>query len=459
MPQPHLPTAFVERIAHQLPPGELEPFLTGYEHDPHKGLRLNPLKLDRERFLATMPFELVPIPWCELGFYYGEPDRPGRHPYHAAGLYYIQEPSAMAVVEALQPQPGERILDLCAAPGGKSTQILGYLQNDGLLVANEIMPNRVKILAENLERWGARNAIITNEPAERLAARLPEFFDRILVDAPCSGEGMFRKLDEAVEDWSEEKVRHCVAMQQEILDLAAQMLRPGGVMVYSTCTFACEENEEQVERFLANHPEFELEPVPNAQLFDGEIQAATAQTARLWPHRIQGEGHFIARLRKQQGGGDQRPWVAMHQPRRPSPELQQLLTQLCTEALNISFTGPFVLFGDQVYQIPADCPSLDQLKVIRPGWHLGIGKKGRLEPSHALALSLTNGEWQRSIALRADDPEVRRYLSGQTLSVDRSDRGWAAVTVDGYPLGWGKLADGQLKNHYPKGLRQALRES
>ncbi len=454
MPSSHLPNAFVDRIARQLPPDELEAFLSSYEREPHKGLRLNPLKVTRERFLVAMPFALRQIPWCSSGFYYDELERPGRHPYHAAGLYYIQEPSAMAVVEALQPQPGEKVLDLCAAPGGKSTQILGYLQNQGLLVANEIMPNRAKILAENLERWGASNALVTNEPVERLAARLPEFFDRIVVDAPCSGEGMFRKLDEAVDDWSEEKVTHCAAMQKDILDLAAQMLRPGGVMVYSTCTFAAEENEEQIAGFLGRHPEFALEPVPNAQLFDSEVTVAAAQTVRLWPHRIQGEGHFIARLRKGQGSGGKAPWVAMHKPQRPSPELQQLLGQFCAEALTISFEGPFIQFGDQLYQLPVDCPSLDQLKVLRPGWHLGTVKKGRFEPSHALALSLQSGEWQRSVDLSAEGHEVRRYLSGEALAVDRSGRGWTVVTADGYPLGWGKLADGQLKNHYPKGLRQ-----
>lgn len=462
MPPLPLPKAFVDRITHQLPSGELEAFLASYEREPHKGLRLNPLKLTRQSFLAAMPFKLTPIPWCQLGFYFDEQERPGRHPYHAAGLYYIQEPSAMAVVEALEPQPGERVLDLCAAPGGKSTQILGYLQNSSLLVANEIISNRAKILAENLERWGARNALITNEPVERLAARLPEFFDRIVVDAPCSGEGMFRKLDEAVDDWSEDKVVHCAAMQKDILDLAAQMLRPGGVLVYSTCTFASEENEEQITSFLESHSDFSLEPVPNAPLLSSDLDVQTAlpvQTVRLWPHRILGEGHFIARLRKGQGSGGKAPWVAMHKPQRPSSDLQQLLSQFAADTLNITFDGPFVLFGDQLYQLPDGCPSLDQLKVLRPGWHLGTVKKGRFEPSHALALSLAPGEWQRSVDLSADGAEVGRYLGGEALSVDRSDRGWTVVTVDGYPLGWGKLADGQLKNHYPKGLRQALRES
>lgn len=448
-----LPHAFCERIKKMLPEEEQEAFFHSYSQSSLQGIRYNPMKWGKEEFLHKVPFSMTPVPWCETGFYYQSEDRPGKHPYHAAGLYYIQEPSAMAVIEALQPHSGDRVLDLCAAPGGKSTQISGYLGQEGLLVANEIETSRAKILAENLERWGATNVVITNERPENLTHRFPHFFNKIVVDAPCSGEGMFRKLPEAIEDWSVEKVTHCASMQKDILDDAALMLQPGGVIAYSTCTFALEENEKQIEGFLQRHPEFSLEPVEISRYF---FEGSLPHTMRLWPHHLKGEGHFVARL-KHHGESlaeDNKKKGKLVKEKKLPPEALKYYSAFCRENLNFEPSGQFELFGEQLYLIPPSLPNLDRLKVLRPGWHLGTLKKGRFEPSHALALALQNGQWKRSVDFPYDSREVLSYLQGEALTVSHeAENGWTVVTVDGYPLGWGKVVSGQLKNHYPKGLR------
>lgn len=299
-----LPPRFVERMEALLE-NRFTPFINSYSHPAWQGSRVNPLKLSAGSLRELVPFSLTPVNWCATGFTYEGDDRPGKHPYHSCGLYYLQEPSAMAAAEALEALPGETILDLCAAPGGKSTQIAGMMQGEGLLVANGIHPVRVKALPENIERLGIINTIVTNETPERLMERFPHFFDRILVDAPCSGEGMFRKLPEATEDWTEDKVLECGRMQQDILEAAARMLKPGGVLVYSTCTFAPLENEQSIATFLLSHPEFTVEEIYHHSLYmPGEADwaqpplAALSQTARLWPHLLNGEVHYIARLRK-----------------------------------------------------------------------------------------------------------------------------------------------------------------
>ncbi|WP_027415103.1 RsmF rRNA methyltransferase first C-terminal domain-containing protein [Aneurinibacillus terranovensis] len=458
-----LPDPFINRMKEMLEPEDFTAFLASYENKSVQGLRFNPQKVAGKNFAESVPFHLIPVPWCKTGYYYQPEDRPGKHPYHAAGLYYIQEPSAMAVVEVLGPEPGDRILDLCAAPGGKSTQISGYLGDSGLLVSNEIHPARAKILSENLERWGARNILITNEAPEKLSPRFPQHFDKIVVDAPCSGEGMFRKLPEAIDDWSEEKVAHCAVMQKDILEDAAAMLKQGGVLVYSTCTFAPSENEQQIAAFLSRHPEFQLESIPLAPLFTPGVPAWGGneesalhlnETARLWPHRLTGEGHFIARLRKTGETGNEAVQVTAPAKEKPlPPEVRKQFESFCKDTLHFIPKGNFTLFGDRLYILPSSLPPIHQLKIARAGWHLGTVKKGRFEPSHALAVSLKPGEWRRSVDFSAESEEIFRYLRGESLMVSSTERGWTLVTVDGYPLGWAKLVDGQLKNHYPKGLR------
>ena len=470
---------------------EYPAFLESLSGKRYRALRLNPLKTRIQEGKEKLPFALSPVPWTKNGFYYEEEEQPGKHPYHEAGLYYIQEPSAMAPVPCLmeerasvaaiperqeehvsaaeiperqeEPATPGRVLDLCAAPGGKSTQIAEYMRGRGMLITNEIHPQRAKILSENIERMGISNAIVLNETPESLSKRFIAFFDRILVDAPCSGEGMFRKNDNAGEEWSEENVALCAERQDGILDCAATMLKPGGRLVYSTCTFAPAEDEGSVSRFLETHPDFCLE-----------------KEERLMPHKIKGEGHFLAVLHRE-GGQLSSAATAGTEKSLTLKDCREFL-DFAKEALTIPAEelteGKILLrFGEQLYLAPAETPSLRGLKVLRPGLHLGTVKKNRFEPSHALALFLKKEQAVHAVNLACDGTAVRKYLEGQTLTIgegcdvemahiitrgrmaaEQADvslpKGWCLVCVDGYSLGWGKAAGAVLKNHYPKGLRK-----
>lgn len=344
----------------------------------------------------------------------------------------------MAPVALLDPQPGERICDLCAAPGGKSTQIAGRLMGQGFLLCNEIEPKRAKILSRNIERLGIGNALVTNEHPANLAKKLPGYFHRVLIDAPCSGEGMFRKEAAAVTDWSEETVTMCANRQRQILHSGAQLVRPGGRLVYSTCTFAPEENEETIAAFLQEHEDFYREDVI-APWFD----RADTGTFRLLPHKLKGEGHFAAVLRRR--GDEEVP--------QPSRKPEQLPAEWLSFAKSLNIRLPHgqpLTFGQNLYWIPQDMPDLQGLKVVRPGLELGIVKKGRFEPAHALALWLT--ECANTVSFPWDSAEIKAYLHGDVIPC--TQKGWCLVRVDDYPLGWGKGDSLVLKNHYPKGLRR-----
>ena len=357
----------------------------------------------------------------------------------------------MAPAALLDPKPGERVLDLCAAPGGKSTQLAGKMQGRGLLVCNEINSKRAKILASNIERLGIANALVLNEHPQRLEARFEGYFDKILVDAPCSGEGMFRKEEAAVTDWSEETVLMCARRQAEILHSAALMLRPGGRLVYSTCTFSPEENEGSVSEFLHTHPDFSIEAVDAPWFSPGRpdwVQnpaPGLEQTFRLWPHRLLGEGHYCAVLRKA-GNGD-----GAELPLEPAAKLPKELADFCRETGAAIPEGKPILFGQTVYLAPSELPSLKGLHVLRAGLELGEVRKNRLEPAHAWAL------WQKSlpnaVSFAESSEEIRRYLAGDVLPC--GEKGWTLVQVDGLSLGWAKGDGRVLKNHYPKALRRA----
>jgi NOL1/NOP2/sun family putative RNA methylase len=428
-----LPEAFLERMKQQL--GEEYPeFLQSLERPRAVALRYNPLKGDA----PVMDFAGENVPWEPMGFYYDPEARPGLHPYHEAGVYYLQEASAMAPVALLDPQPGERVLDLCAAPGGKTTQIAGRMLGEGFLLCNEINPKRAKILARNIERMGVANALVTNEHPERLAERFPGFFDRVLVDAPCSGEGMFRKEEAAVTDWSQETVEMCARRQAEILHSAAQMLKPGGRLVYSTCTFAPEEDEWAVAAFLESHPEFEPEII-EAPWFESVENGGH----RLWPHKLLGEGHFAAVLRKTGGEeGDVAPMAGEKLPKEWVSFAKELKIALPA--------GKAVSFGSNLFWAPEDLPDMKRLKVMRPGLELGEVKKGRFEPAHALALWLK--DCANVVSFPAEGAEIREYMHGNVLS--GTTKGWCLVKAGDYSLGWAKGDGNQLKNHYPKGLRR-----
>ncbi len=429
-----LPEAFLKRMEAQLGP-EYPAFLASLERPRAVALRLHP----RKRPAKPLPFLGGPVPWEPLGFYFDSQARPGLHPYHEAGVYYLQEASAMAPVALLDPQPGERVLDLCAAPGGKATQIAGRMEGRGLLVANEIHPKRAAVLSRNVERMGVPNALVTSESPQKLAARLPGFFHRVLVDAPCSGEGMFRKEEAAVTDWSPETVAMCARRQREILDRAAALVAPGGRLVYSTCTFASEEDEQIAEWFLETHPAFAPEPVKAPWFASG-----SPGTYRLWPHKLLGEGHFAAVFTRTEPGESETPALLPQAKLPKSWENFRRETDISLPA------GTPVLFGTVLYLTPPETPELRGLTVPRPGLALGEIRGDRFLPAHALALFQPAGAPEADYSW--DSPEIGAYLHGEALSSPR--RGWVLVTVDGVSLGWAKGDGRWLKNHYPKGLRR-----
>lgn len=440
-----------------------------FDAPEYRALRLNPLKTDRAQFPAFIDrykegllsegieISLEPVEWEECGYYfYADKDvKPGNHVLHEAGAYYVQEPSAMKPASVLAARPGEKVLDLCAAPGGKSTQIAGYMEGSGVLICNEIIRSRALILSQNIERMGVRNAIVLNETPQKLRDTFVDYFDRILVDAPCSGEGMFRKNPQAAAEWSMDNVRMCAARQDEILDCAASMLKCGGTLVYSTCTFSREEDEECAARFVKRHPDHEL-----------------ISMNKLFPHRSKGEGHFTAEfIRKGDpaGGycaagdagstGDKRITAA----RRDAFDEFIKTSLKDTECeyssgrmvcLKGKLNGRLIFFGDNLYLVPPDAPGLSGLNAVRAGLQLGTFQKDRFVPAHALAMALRPFEVRNSVNITYD--EAKAYLSGMTLDLC-GDKGWYLVCYEGVSMGWGKLAGGILKNHYPKGLRRVLR--
>ncbi len=428
-----LPEAFLARMKVQLGP-EYEDFLKSLERPRAVALRFNPLKGEQPQ----LPFVEAQVPWEPAGYYYTPEARPGLHVYHEAGVYYLQEASAMAPVALLDPQPGETVCDLCAAPGGKTTQIAGRMGGHGFLLCNEINPKRAKILSRNIERMAVSNTLVTNEHPGNLAKRFPAFFDRVLVDAPCSGEGMFRKEEAAVTDWSQETVEMCARRQAEILHSAAQLVRPGGRLVYSTCTFAPEEDEEAVAAFLAEHPEFTPEELEAPWFVPGENGSH-----RMWPHKLLGEGHFAAVLRKT--AGEESSCTTAKGEKLPK-EWTAFAKELGIELPE----GKAVSFGQNLFWAPSEMPDISRLKVLRPGLELGTLKKDRFEPAHALALWLDSCKTEQSYT--PDSEEMRAYMHGDVVPSEK--KGWCLVKAGAYSIGWGKGDGRVLKNHYPKGLRR-----
>lgn len=463
---------------------EWDDFLYSYDNNRFQALRFNTLKVqsqeERMRILKVLGISSDKrVSWANEAYYFDENVRPGKHPYHEMGLYYIQEPSAMSAAALLAPKPGMRVLDLCAAPGGKSTQLATYLGDSGLLVSNEINTQRSRILSQNIERMGIKNAIVTNEDSFVLASHFPGFFNAIQVDAPCSGEGMFRKLPEAIEQWSMENVAICAARQKEILDNAAVMLKPGGVIVYSTCTFSKEENEDVIEYFLERHTDFTLE-----------------EMERFWPHKVDGEGHFVAKLVRRGSvnelGADydlcedscnkvedtglkadrktKKNKNSKNRKNETKPALTKENMKLLTEFLDETISedmaawiknSRLVMFGEQLYRLPDMEVDIKGLKVQRAGLHIGEFKKQRFEPSHSLALALKLNDAKNVVKLTCDNPQTIGFFNGQSVILSDEQaveckKGWALVCVDGYTAGWGKVNGTQVKNHYPKGLRNKI---
>ena len=451
---------------------EWDDFLYSYDNNRFQALRFNTLKVqsqeERMRILKVLGISSDKrVSWANEAYYFDENVRPGKHPYHEMGLYYIQEPSAMTPAS---------VLDI---EGGKSTQLATYLGDSGLLVSNEINTQRSRILSQNIERMGIKNAIVTNEDSFVLASHFPGFFNAIQVDAPCSGEGMFRKLPEAIEQWSMENVAICAARQKEILDNAAVMLKPGGVIVYSTCTFSKEENEDVIEYFLERHPDFTLE-----------------EMERFWPHKVDGEGHIVAKLVRRGSvnelGADydvcedscnkvedtglkvdrktKKNKNSKNRKNETKPALTKENMKLLSEFLDETISedvaawiknSRLVMFGEQLHRLPDMEVDIKGLKVQRAGLHIGEFKKQRFEPSHSLALALKLSEAKNVVKLTWDDPQTTGFFNGQSVMLSdelaaECKKGWALVCVDGYTAGWGKVNGTQVKNHYPKGLRNKI---
>ena len=470
-----IPAAFLERM--QLLLGaEYPAFLASLQQAFVTGLRVNILKVSPSRFMEIFPWPLSPVSWTPSGFTMDESpsegslSQPGKHPYHTIGLYYLQEPSAMAAAEVLAPLPGERVLDLAAAPGGKATHLAALMGNTGVLVANEIHPKRVWDLVENLERCGVTNSMVTNESPQRLAGHFGEYFDRVLLDAPCSGEGMFRKGEVARREWQPGLVHSCALRQSAILEQACRLVRPGGRLVYTTCTFSPDENEGVIGQFLDIHPEFVLDTIHSVSGFSSARPDWVGlppdnrlnQAVRLWPHRAKCEGHFIAALVKRgttiEGSGHRKlkksPAPQHPSYLKPGKEVLSIFDEFCNANLDRSFDhSQLAIFGSYIYLLPDNPPDLARLQIIHPGWWLGSFSKGHFTPSHSLAMGIISAQSRHALSLTLGDSLFAAYLSGEIIS-DPGVDDWVLVTLDSYPIGWGKRVKGVLKNYYPHGLRQ-----
>ena len=420
----------------QLPENEWGAFFACYEKSPVKGVRINPLKGDRYALKALMPFLDVPVAWEENGFY-TQAEKLGASPLHFAGLFYSQEPSAMSAAPKLQVRGGERVLDLCSAPGGKGTQLAAAMHGDGVLVLNEPVFARAKILSQNVERLGVKNAVVCSELPEKLAKKFGEYFDKILVDAPCSGEGMFRKnAEEALAEWSEENVALCAARQKDILHSATQMLKVGGRLVYSTCTFATAEDEGQVCDYLQNHPEMRL-----------------IEQEKLYPHKVSGEGHFVAVFEKISSTPTEQIVRVKECKAWVSGEAQKAYRAFEKEFFTGKFADTLHEVNGVLYALPKGVFDWKGLQVLRVGVRLGEVKNGRFEPDHSLVMAARADECKRCVRFDLSDARVEKYLRGETVEAD-CENGWCAVCVGDYPMGLGKCVNGTVKNHLPKGIRK-----
>jgi 16S rRNA C967 or C1407 C5-methylase (RsmB/RsmF family)/NOL1/NOP2/fmu family ribosome biogenesis protein len=467
-----LPGAFEARMRELLGP-EAPAFLASYRRPAQRAVRANPLKLDPAALPGLLGIPPDPVPWSPEAWFLPDGVRVGDTLAYAAGLCYVQEPSALAVAEALDVRPGHRVLDLAAAPGGKATQVAGRLGGQGVVVANEVQRGRVQALADNLDRWGSPRTVLAGETVARLAEALPGGFDRVLLDAPCSGEGLFRRNPAAAAQWRPGHVPGSAERQRGLLADAARLVRPGGALVYSTCTFAPEENEQQVARFLTANPDWELLQVPLHPGFaPGRPDWAPgrppelSRTVRLWPHHLRGEGHFIAKLVRPEGPGTARsnPTRRDRGPRRGSVADRELKgAGLSTASREVAGAwrgfvadalegdpGEVTVAGERAYLVPDPEVAGAGVRLVRPGLLVGRARPGRFEPAHALAMAA--GAVTARRVREVDDHEAAAFVRGETLA-SGGVAGWTLVSWNGWPLGWGRAAGGVLKNHYPKGLR------
>ncbi len=482
----NLPKAYEQRMRDMLGEEEFRAYVACLSKNVSSALRVNTGKVSAEEFAGFAPFTLTRVPWISNGYYYEYTDAPSKHPYYYAGLYYLQEPSAMTPASLLPVSEGDRVLDLCAAPGGKSTELASKLKGTGLLVANDISATRAKALLKNLELFGATNILVTSESSEKLSERFPEFFDKILVDAPCSGEGMFRKQPAIMRNWEQYGTEYYRNLQHEILPQAIRMLKPGGMLLYSTCTFSPMEDEETVSYVLSSFPEMELvSAIPEGREADYESYGflhgrpkwmqeplpEVTKCVRLFPHKLEGEGHFVALFRKKESAYDlpaassqesfgkfRRGGRNTSQPRaeRLPEALTDWLNSIDTEARKAPKWADKTIRidGERVYAVPSAMPDVKGLRVLRTGWFLGEVKKDRFEPSQACAMGLSSAEYPNVYNMTADDPNVVRYLKCESIDPGKKlSDGQALVCVDGFPLGFVRVKGDMVKNRYLPGWR------
>ncbi|MDY3917553.1 MAG: RsmB/NOP family class I SAM-dependent RNA methyltransferase [Candidatus Limivivens sp.] len=453
----YLPAKFQDEMKHLL--GEEYPaYEASFQEDRVCGLRVNQAKISVEDFRKLTPFHLTPVPWTENGFYYDPSEPVTKHPHYHAGLYYIQEPSAMVPASRLPVEKGERVLDLCAAPGGKSTELGARLCGTGILVSNDISRSRAVGLLKNLELFGIGNLLVTSEPPETLLKYFRGYFHKILVDAPCSGEGMFRRDPSMIRSWEERGPESYVPIQRQILREAAKLLMPGGELLYSTCTFDQRENEENLAWLMEECPDLQLVP---AAFGPGFSEGLLPGTIRIWPHKVKGEGHFAALLKKEgtdSPGISEETGARKKEPEKKSAkipvlpaEMQEFFNMVSGSVLD----GKAIeIRGGKAYALPEGLPGLKGLSFLRTGLYLGELKKSRFEPSQALAMYLRKEEFAHTVDLPSDDGRVLRYLKGETLECPESHwKGWTLICTDGFPLGWAKGDRGTFKNKYCTGWR------
>ena len=440
-----LPKDFSARMQ-ELIGDEYEDFVKSYDTEINRGVRINTLKC--KNGLSVLR-DCEPVLWCKDGYYVNNPKINGNHPYHAAGILYFQEPSAMSVADGLPLCENPKVLDLCAAPGGKTTQIGARMKNRGLLVSNEIVQKRAMILSENVERAGLTNTIVTNETPTHLAERFKGFFDGIIVDAPCSGEGMFRKEPQAVEEWSVNHTLSCAVRQKNILDDAYKMLKCGGYIMYSTCTFSYDENEAVVQ-YMIDKYNMELCPIAGLDMLSSGIGEGMEHCRRVFPHKNKGEGHFAALLRRTEECDEYVPPKRKQTKNNEIDNAKKLYYEFEKKNLKVHLDGEFVLFGDNLYLLPVHI-DIDKLRVMRCGLHLGVIKRNRFEPAHALSHAFDEDVYINKVETRSDSEAIKQYMHGETINANVT--GWCVVKADEYVVGWGKCSNNIVKNHYPKALR------
>ena len=442
-----LPENYIQQMQDLLQ-DEYQEYINSFNHERYYGLRVNTNKISVEDFLKISPFQLEPIPWTSNGFYYKGEDKPAKHPYYYAGLYYLQEPSAMLPAQILPIEEGDYVLDTCAAPGGKSTELAAKLKHTGLLLSNDISTSRCQGLIKNLELFGAYNSWVCSEDLIELSKKFPETFDKILVDAPCSGEGMFRKEPQLIKSWIEKDDSYYPPVQKAILSSAIDMLKPKGKLVYSTCTFSIKENEEVIQDILNKHSDIKLIPIERSPGFSSGINMK--ECVRLYPHKIQGEGHFVALLEKE--GNSTKKNKLTHQDISLNESTKDFF-KLCTFDFS---KGNFSLKNDKLIWSENQLSEHKKWRLLRSGLLCGEQKKNHFEPSQSLALAITKDQFKQVVDLKAEDPRIIKYLKGETIDIKEIDiktKGWILICVDGYPLGFGKIDKGIIKNKYAKGWR------